>query len=197
MSESRSVWRPMAADRHGSRQWNREISRAIEQHDVDTLLHAVRHHKTSSALYLNQAIHALGEAGDRRAIEPISGYLSAPQAKVRWAAAAALGKLGDTSVCDAVAQLTDDADHVVREAAYGALIALECSGIAPLLRRGLSDSNRHVRGAAAMALAEMGDTTSLRALRASWRIEPRFSSTRAQLAQAITNLERSQPPNDD
>lgn len=67
------------------------------------------------------AIRALGELGDIRAVEPIIPFLRVRDALTRQIAAQALGRLGDRRAIDPLVAAVKDKDKDVREAAAEAL----------------------------------------------------------------------------
>ncbi len=63
-----------------------------------------------------KAAWALGEIGDRRALEPLAAALGDTEARVREKAALALGKIGEAEAVEALLGHLDDPDEAVREA---------------------------------------------------------------------------------
>ena len=67
------------------------------------------------------AAHALGEIGDRRAVEPLIAALEDRMSFVRRAAAEALGEIGDSRVVEPLIAARKDSDWDVRSQATEAL----------------------------------------------------------------------------
>jgi HEAT repeat protein len=105
---------------------------------------------------------ALGQLGDRRAIEPLLVSLADQYPNVRAAATEALGQLGDAAVAPLSEALRDD-DWQVRRAAAQALGQVSDAAIDPL-REALHDYNSRVRQAAAQALRQLGDARAVNLL---------------------------------
>jgi len=99
---------------------------------------------------------ALGEAGDRRAVEPLKKVLNDEFVDVRKAGAWALGELGDKSSAAALEKtLQKDGAPQVRIAAAGALGKIRVTATAPTLRAALGDVDSGVRAQSIEALASV------------------------------------------
>ena len=68
-----------------------------------------------------EAVEALGEIGDERAVEPLIQALKDEDKAIRYWAAKALGEIGDERAVDSLTQALQDEDEYVREAAEEAL----------------------------------------------------------------------------
>jgi len=102
------------------------------------------------------AVWALGDIGDVRAVEPLIAALR--DADVRWCAARALGELGDNRAVEPLIPLLGDADANVRVYAAGALGEINKDPRAfAVLITALGDTGAQVRWSAAGALGKLGD----------------------------------------
>jgi hypothetical protein len=105
------------------------------------------------------AAEALGEVGDRSAVEPLGKALAGDDdAGVREAAAEALGELGLPNAVPVLRAGLRDGDADVREAVVDALADIGGPEAERVLRQALADSDEDVRDAAAAALAKMKQT---------------------------------------
>jgi len=105
------------------------------------------------------AAEALGEVGDRSAVEPLGKALAGDDdAGVREAAAEALGELGLPNAVPVLRAGLRDGDAEVREAVVDALADIGGPEAERVLRQALADSDEDVRDAAAAALAKMKQT---------------------------------------
>ena len=105
------------------------------------------------------AAEALGEVGDRSAVEPLGKALAGDDdSGVREAAAEALGELGSPNAVPVLRAGLRDGDAEVREAVVDALADIGGPEAERVLRQALADSDEDVRDAAAAALAKMKQT---------------------------------------
>jgi hypothetical protein len=100
------------------------------------------------------AVEALGEAGDLRAMDALENLLADESEvfRLRWRAARALGDLGDQRALDTLTEVLDDVQPVVR---WEAVIALgKIGGPAAIrsLQKALKDESHYVCKRAAQAL---------------------------------------------
>ena len=104
----------------------------------------------------------LGQAGDRRAVEPLGLTLADADGEARLAAAEALGKLGDPRAVDPLVHALGDADETVGSAAADALGAIGDERAVDDLAATIADSRP---GRAAMdALGKIGGERAVEAL---------------------------------
>ena len=89
--------------------------------EVDLLITTLGDYSCNTRLTVAKA---LGERGDRRAVEPLIKVLGDILEDVREAAAKALGELGDRRAVDPLIEVLGDDDDEVRAAAAEALVAL-------------------------------------------------------------------------
>ena len=103
------------------------------------------------------AAYALGEIGDKRAIEPLIQTLKDEDSKIRSSVAEALGKIDDERVVEPLIQLLKDEAWAVRRKAAEALGEIgDKRSIAPLTHA-LEDENKWVREAARNALERINN----------------------------------------
>ena len=102
-----------------------------------------------------QAVFALGQIRDRRAVEPLISALKDADADVREQAAFALGQIRDTAAVDALIVAVKDADTDVREQVVFALGQLRDPRAIDALTIALKDQNADVRKQAAFALGQL------------------------------------------
>ena len=113
------------------------------------------------------AAQALGEIGDKRAVEPLINVLKADKNfYVRGGAANALGKLKDTGAVEPLINaLKADKNSYVRGGAANALGKLkDTRAVEPLINALKADEDSHVRWGAANALGELKDTGAVEPL---------------------------------
>jgi HEAT repeat protein len=111
-----------------------------------------------------KAVGALGEIGDKRAVEPIIELLGAYDRKVRMSAAKALGKIGDKKAVEPLIRTLRDKDELVRRNAVSALGEIvDKRAVEPLIKA-LGDEDEIVRGMSAKALGEIGDKRAVEPL---------------------------------
>jgi HEAT repeat protein len=104
------------------------------------------------------AAKALGEIGNRRAVEPLIRVLGDASPGVRWGAAEALGAIGDRRAVEALMPRLQDEHPDVRWLTARALGALgDRRAVAPLLRCLGRDDDDWLQWAAVRALGEVGD----------------------------------------
>lgn len=114
--------------------------------------------QSADAVVRREAVIALGEARDAKAIPVLAEMLNDSDTVVRANAAAALGRIGDGSAAPALRKALSDRKHWVRWDAARALGLIGDKSAVPDLVRALTlDTNANVRRAAAEALATIGD----------------------------------------
>jgi hypothetical protein len=104
---------------------------------------------------------ALGELGDRRAVDSLSAALRDPDPDARLYAVWALGAIGDKRAAPILSPLLESEDPGVRKVAAYALGAMAAPEAAAALRGLLNDPVEDVAWNAALALARLGDDASL------------------------------------
>ena len=114
----------------------------------------------------SEAARALGELGDRRAVEPLSGILSDVSQDVRRTAAEALGEIGDNRAIKQLLGMFTDQSGDVRKAAHEALRKLGVTHDELLEGHlaALGSEDPDVRSEAARALGELGDRRAVEPL---------------------------------
>lgn len=139
------------------------------------------------------AAQALGNIGDKRAVEPLCRAALARDRDVnlRANAAVSLGKIGDPKALPTlVSVLKDDEDDFARQLAAEALGKLgDKAAVDPLSHALLHDENAHVRTRAVTALGVIGDARARDVLQAA--LEDEDASVEKEAAQALQKLEEN------
>ncbi|NBB94369.1 MAG: hypothetical protein GVY16_01330 [Planctomycetes bacterium] len=131
-----------------------EPATALRDVPTDQRLQRLRHGDADQRI---QAARALGNAGDQRAVEPLTATLRASDPAVRIAAARALGRLqAHQAVGALVATLQNDAEPHVRAAAALGLRMIGDPLAIPGLLAALGDGHPIVAREAGDALAAVG-----------------------------------------
>lgn len=120
-----------------------------------------------------EAARALGELGDRRAVNPLIELLNDDNRYVRREAAKSLGKIGDEKAIPALISALKDEDRYGREGAAEGLGEMGENAYSPLIRA-MNDSDWHVRMGAAIALRIIGNKDALKVLIPAMNDENRF-----------------------
>ena len=107
-----------------------------------------------------EAVRALGEIGDKRAVPHLIQALGDQYTKVREAAASALGHIGDEQAAPHLVQALGDQNVRVRSEAVQALSQIGRAAV-PHLVQALDDERREVRERAVSALGRIGDQSAL------------------------------------
>jgi CHAT domain-containing protein/HEAT repeat protein len=111
------------------------------------------------------AAYSLEAVGDERAVPSLLARLSDPDPSVRRAAAAACGKIGDGRCTPALVSLLSDPTYEARSGALDGIAALKPSSALRDVQKALrSDGHWLIREKAVVALAALGDQTSVAAL---------------------------------
>jgi len=111
-----------------------------------------------------RAANALGELGDKSAVEPLIQALKESDVQIRRAAAGALEKVGNAEAVEALIQSLKDTDKSVRMVSAKALGKIGDSRAVEYLIQALMDKEEDVRWYSAMALGEIGDQRALEPL---------------------------------
>ena len=111
--------------------------------------------KTEMRFVRTQAIIALGEIGDARAVDTLIPCLSDTSETVRAGATTALGRIGDKRAILSLGKVLGDSSSTVRRLAVVALGYLRNEATEPNLRKALEDKNASVRKAALNTLENM------------------------------------------
>jgi len=122
---------------------------ALEDEDIDTQC---------------EAVEALGEIGDERAVEPLIQALKDENWHVRWDAAEALGEIGDERAVEPLIQALKDEDRRFRLEALEALGEIGDERAVEPLIQALKDEDKAIRYWAAKALGEIGDERAVDSL---------------------------------
>lgn len=120
-----------------------------------------------------EAARALGELGDRRAVNPLIRVLSDDNRYVRREAAKSLGKIGDEKAIPALITALKDEDRYGREGAAEGLGEMGEKAY-PSLIHAMKDDDWHVRMGASIALRIIGNKDALRVLIPAMNDENRF-----------------------
>lgn len=127
--------------------------------ETEKLIEALKSEKGSTRV---AAMMALGEMGERAAVEPILGILTRDYPLAKASAAIALGKIGDERAVESLKKEMKDGDsEYVKSSSAIALGRIgEESSVPPLIDR-LRDQKVRVRSSAALALAEIGNEAAV------------------------------------
>ncbi|MCQ8893859.1 MAG: HEAT repeat domain-containing protein [Methanolinea sp.] len=120
-----------------------------------------------------EAARALGELGDRRAVDPLIGLLSDENRYVRREAAKSLGRIGDERAIPALISALKDEDRYGREGAAEGLGEMGEKAF-PALIEAMENADWHVRMGAAIALRIIGNREALPVLIRAMQDENRF-----------------------
>ena len=153
---------------------------------VESILVALKNPDLCKPLFM-----ALGEIGDRRAVEPLLAAIDDDDASIRKVAVTALGKTGDYRVAKPLVPALWDPDWTVRESAFGSLEILGCTGVAvePLIAS-LGDDDR--RDIAVEFLKKMGAQV-VKGLLPAYKNENRRVSGAATAVLATINQQAIEP----
>jgi HEAT repeats len=133
-----------------------------DQKDIEGLLGAL---KDDDEAVRYQAVKALEELRDLRAVGPLTNALRDDKMTIRARAAEALGRLGDGRAVEPLVRALGDARANVRYAAAAALGALGVlAGVEPLIRVLRDDADNVVRMQAARSLGGLGDSKAVEPL---------------------------------
>lgn len=135
-----------------------DVVRALQSHDEEVREEAAR---------------ALGELGDRRAVNPLIELLGDDNRYVRREAAKSLGKIGDEHAIPALINALKDEDRYGREGAAEGLGGMGEKAFSSLIRA-IKDEDWHVRMGAAIAFRIIGDKNALKVLIPAMKDENRF-----------------------
>jgi HEAT repeat protein len=121
----------------------------------------IRDLRSSDVNERSHAARALGELGDKRAVDPLIGVLEHDSdLYVRAAAAEALGSLRDSRAIEPLCRALGDVEHpAVPPAAAKALGAFGAAALDPVLAQ--FRNNEKARYGAAIALGEIGDKRAI------------------------------------
>ncbi len=135
-----------------------DVVRALQSHDEEVREEAAR---------------ALGDLGDRRAVNPLIELLGDDNRYVRREAAKSLGKIGDEHAIPALINALKDEDRYGREGAAEGLGGMGEKAFSSLIRA-IKDEDWHVRMGAAIAFRIIGDKNALKVLIPAMKDENRF-----------------------
>jgi HEAT repeat protein len=113
----------------------------------------------------SRSAESLGNTGDLRAVEPLTGLLTDPVPDVVWVALLALGKLRDPRAINSILTCLESPDRWTRQGAAWALGEIGDQRTALIIAPLLTDRKKGVRIAAAEALGKLGDPRFAVALR--------------------------------
>lgn len=156
------------------------IERLEAANDLDGILNALKTGDTGTRV---AAIHALGVIGGEKVIAPLVYCAKRPETDIRAAAVEVLGKLAAPSALPVLVERLKDESLAVVARAIAALGNFPSSpDLVSALRPFLQADNGELEGEAALALAHIGDTTSLdniAALLSSPHVSSRMSAATA------------------
>jgi HEAT repeat protein len=156
-----------------------------DQGDVVGLIKALSYAKDPGVC--KEAVEALGEIGDSRAVEPLIAVLNSDNKNVRLVAAKALVKIGDPRVVEPLVAALKDMDRDVAEAAADALGQIGDARTVEPLVAALKDKDKRVRRAAARALSLIGDARAVEPLVAA--LKDMDGDVRRPAARALKRLD--------
>jgi len=136
-----------------------DVDKLKRRRDVDGLIRALAY----SSVRL-EAVRALGEIGEERAVERLVRALGHEDWLMRAAAADALGKIGDERAVERLVAALGDKSPGVQERAAVALAEIGDERVVERLVAALEDKNPGVQVWAAVALAEIGDERAVERL---------------------------------
>jgi HEAT repeat protein len=136
---------------------------------------------------VRDAARVLGQLGDARGVDPLTGALRDGNSTVRGAAAMGLGSLKESRAVPALISAVRDEAPDVRSAVAAALGDLRDKQAVPPLIQTLKDEYRMVKLAAALALADIGDKRAVAALTEAVAGE-KDEETRTQMKEALQRL---------
>ncbi len=132
------------------------------------------------------AAEALGEIGDKRAVEPLIAALKDKSSGVRSSAAEALGQIGDKRAVEPlIAALKDEGSYVHRSAAWALGEINDKRAIEPLIAA-LKNEDKYVRRSAAEALGKLRAKQAVELLIAALKDEYKY--VRRSAAEALGKL---------
>jgi HEAT repeat protein len=123
--------------------------------DVEGLIKILKDSKDKFARW--EAAEALGEIGDKRAVDPLIEALNDKKPLIRWKAAEALGEIKDKRAVDPLIEALkgEDEDWCVRKTAAEALGKIgDKRAVEPLIEA-LKDEDRYVRETARKVLEKI------------------------------------------
>ena len=181
--DSKARQRAISAILDLARKKKLDLSRA-----VDCLIEALGDQDEWTQAY---ATVALGEIGDKKAVEPLVQLLAKKRVgPVAVRAAQVLADMGDANGVDGLVHILQSGDQEHRvQAAYCLGRIRDPRGLEPLIRA-LADTNWGVRSGAAKGLKDMGDPKAIAPLREALRDE--HSWVREAAAEAMALLGQDQ-----
>ena len=103
-----------------------------------------------------ESITALGDKGDKRAIEPLRKFTRHADPQIRGAAVIALGKIGGSQVVEPLIEVLDKEEGtVIRQFALDALGEIGDSKTVPAIKKASMDENASIRKHAQDALKKI------------------------------------------
>lgn len=133
-------------------------------------------------------IEALGYLGDARAVDPLLGFLTNKESKIRECTAAALGKLRDSRAVDALIAALSDTEERVRWYAADSLGKIGNPLCTDSLIKLLSDTSARVRESAVTALGQIGNQQAIESLiKALQDVDKRVAE---QAAESLVNIKK-------
>lgn len=148
--------------------------------------------RDGNLLERTRSAEALGEIGDRAAVQPLIDALSDTSTDVQYVAAKSLGMLADVrAVMPLIEKLKSDEKWVRRGAAHALGIIGDKRAVDPLIAL-LTDTHHDVRAQAAWSLGRLGEEKAREPLKLLLQ-DPR-EDVRKEAAAAVTSLQKSPQP---
>jgi HEAT repeat protein len=138
--------------------------------DFEEVIHALQ---SSDEDTREEAVRALGELNDPRAVNPLILALRDDNRYVRREAAKSLGHIGDEKAINPLIEALKDEDRYGREGAAEGLAEMKEKAIGPLLNS-LDNQDWHVRMGAIISLRIIGDREALPKIIDALKDENRF-----------------------
>ncbi|HTY14555.1 MAG TPA: HEAT repeat domain-containing protein [Methanoregulaceae archaeon] len=138
--------------------------------DFEEVIHALQSTDEDAR---EEAVRALGELNDPRAVNPLILALKDENRYVRREAAKSLGRIGDEKAIPALIEALKDEDRYGREGAAEGLAEMKEKAFSPLLHS-LSNNDWHVRMGALIALRIIGDRNAIPKIIDALQDENRF-----------------------
>lgn len=148
----------------------REKTRVKFEGDFEEVIHALQ---SSDEDAREEAVRALGELNDPRAVNPLILALKDENRYVRREAAKSLGHIGDEKAIPSLIEALKDEDRYGREGAAEGLAEMKEKAF-PSLIKALDDPDWHVRMGAVIALRIIGDRDAIPKIIVALKDENRF-----------------------
>ncbi|HVP94020.1 MAG TPA: HEAT repeat domain-containing protein [Methanoregulaceae archaeon] len=145
-------------------------ARVTFEGDFEEVIHALQSTDEDAR---EEAVRALGELNDPRAVNPLILALKDENRYVRREAAKSLGRIGDGKAISPLIEALKDEDRYGREGAAEGLAEMKEKAFVPLIHA-LNDNDWHVRMGAIIALRIIGDRNAIPKIIEALKDENRF-----------------------